>query len=129
MGGDQRGLPVAALRQFAIAGDDKYATRVVIAFRCQRNAYRHGQTMAQCAGIELNTRRLVLHRMSRQMRVGVLIGCQPVNGNKACFGQHAVVTTDSVPLRLNIDIAVVALFSRRGAVKDAKIEGGQKFDL
>ncbi len=25
VGGDQRGLPVAALRQFAIAGDDKYA--------------------------------------------------------------------------------------------------------
>jgi transketolase N-terminal domain/subunit len=33
VGGDQRGLPVAALRQFAIAGDDKYATGVVIAFR------------------------------------------------------------------------------------------------
>ncbi len=72
VGGDQRGLPVAALRQFAIAGDDKYATRVVIAFRCQRNAYRHGQTMAQRTGIELNTWRLG-NAMSKQDEQRLLV--------------------------------------------------------
>ena len=85
--------------------------------------------MPQRAGIQLNARRFMFHRMARQVRVGMLIGGEPLNGDKPGLGQHAVIAAHRVALRLDIDIAFIAILKRRGAVQNAEVEGGEQFDL
>ncbi|MNP75012.1 hypothetical protein D3C76_1719810 [compost metagenome] len=91
MSGDQRGFPVAAFRQFTVAGHHKHPTLAVVAFRGQGDPHRYRQTMSQRAGVQLNARGFVFHRVAWQVRVGMLIGGEPLDGNKPGLGQHAVI--------------------------------------
>ena len=80
--------------------------------------------MTQRAGVELDARRFLPHRVAREMGVGMLVGLQPLNREESRFRQDAVVAAHRVAFRLDVDIALRVVEPVRRDVKDAEIERG-----
>ena len=120
----QGGFPVTAFRQFAVAGDQKNAAGAVAFLRGQRQPHRNRQTVAQRAGVELDARRFLPHRVAGEMGIGMLVGLQPLDREEADFRQDAVVAAHGVAFRLDVDIALRVVEPVRRDVKDAEIERG-----
>ena len=80
--------------------------------------------MTQRAGVELDARRFLPHRVAGEMGVGMLVGLQPLNREETGFRQDAVVAPHGVAFRLDVDIALRVVEPVRRDVKNAEIERG-----
>ena len=80
--------------------------------------------MAQRAGVQLNTRRFLPHRVAREMGISMLVGLQPLDREEAGLRQDAVVAAHRVAFRLDIDIALRVVEPIRRDVENAEIECG-----
>ena len=63
--------------------------------------------MTQRAGVELDARRFLPHRVAGEMGVGMLVGLQPLDREESRFRQDAVVAAHRMAFRLDVDIALV----------------------
>lgn len=75
----------------------KNAAGAVAFLRGQRQPHRNRQTVAQRAGVELDARRFLPHRVAGEMGIGMLVGLQPLDREEAGFRQDAVVAATAWP--------------------------------